>query len=90
MYATVFKKGPLDPKLGKLYRDKILLVGGSRDEMDSLKVCRAIFALNLRIDDVFSFFLLAHRTFWDANRTRLRLSMRLCRMRHRRLICETR
>jgi len=37
MYATVFKKGPLDPKLGKLYRDKILLVGGSRDEMDSLK-----------------------------------------------------
>ena len=39
MYATVFKKAPLDPKLGKLYRDKILLVGGSRDDMDSLKVC---------------------------------------------------
>lgn len=38
MYATVFKKAPLDPELGKLYRDKILLVGGSRDEMDSLKV----------------------------------------------------
>ncbi|KAF9223776.1 zincin [Gyrodon lividus] len=37
MYATVFKKDPLDPKLGKLYRDKILLVGGSRDDMDSLK-----------------------------------------------------
>ncbi|KAF8843766.1 mitochondrial endopeptidase [Paxillus ammoniavirescens] len=37
MYATVFKKDPLDPKLGRLYRDKILLVGGSRDEMDSLK-----------------------------------------------------
>jgi metallopeptidase MepB len=37
MYATVFKKAPLDPKLGKLYRDKILLVGGSRDDMDSLK-----------------------------------------------------
>ncbi|KIJ66993.1 hypothetical protein HYDPIDRAFT_174274 [Hydnomerulius pinastri MD-312] len=37
MYATVFKKDPLDPKLGQLYRDKILLVGGSRDDMDSLK-----------------------------------------------------
>ncbi|KAI9567695.1 hypothetical protein HD554DRAFT_2267097 [Boletus coccyginus] len=37
MYATVFKKAPLDPKLGKLYRDKILLVGGSQDDMDSLK-----------------------------------------------------
>jgi len=37
MYTTVFKKDPLDPKLGRLYRDKILLVGGSRDEMDSLK-----------------------------------------------------
>ena len=40
MYATVFKKAPLDPKLGKLYRDKILFVGGSRDDMDSLKVCQ--------------------------------------------------
>ncbi|KAF8128561.1 hypothetical protein EV363DRAFT_1432961 [Boletus edulis] len=39
MYATVFKKAPLDPALGKLYRDKILFVGGSRDDMDSLKVC---------------------------------------------------
>ncbi|KAF8452666.1 mitochondrial endopeptidase [Boletus edulis BED1] len=37
MYATVFKKAPLDPALGKLYRDKILFVGGSRDDMDSLK-----------------------------------------------------
>ena len=41
MYATVFKKAPLSPDLGKLYREKILLVGGSRDEMDSLKVRRA-------------------------------------------------
>ena len=40
MYETVFKKAPLDPKLGKLYREKILLPGGSRDEMDLLKVCR--------------------------------------------------
>jgi len=38
MYATVFKKDPLDPELGKQYRDKILRVGGSREEMDSLKV----------------------------------------------------
>ncbi|KAG6380319.1 hypothetical protein JVT61DRAFT_8428 [Boletus reticuloceps] len=37
MYATVFKKAPLDPALGRLYRDKILFVGGSRDDMDSLK-----------------------------------------------------
>lgn len=40
MYATVFKKDPLNPALGKLYRDKILLVGGSRDETDSLEVRR--------------------------------------------------
>jgi len=40
MYESVFKKDPLDPKLGKLYRDKILRVGGSRDEMDTLKVCK--------------------------------------------------
>ena len=38
MYATIFKKAPLDPKLGKLYRDKILLPGGSQDEMDLLRV----------------------------------------------------
>jgi Zn-dependent oligopeptidase len=38
MYATIFKKDPLDPALGKLYRDKILRVGGSREEFDSLKV----------------------------------------------------
>ena len=38
MYRTVFKKDPLDPQLGKQYRDKILGPGGSRDESDSLKV----------------------------------------------------
>ncbi|KAF8128594.1 hypothetical protein EV363DRAFT_1507211 [Boletus edulis] len=37
MYATVFKKAPLDPALGRLYQDKILFVGGSRDDIDSLK-----------------------------------------------------
>jgi len=44
MYATVFKKDPLDPALGKLYRDKILLVGGSREETESLEV-RRVFAV---------------------------------------------
>ncbi|KAF8521045.1 metallopeptidase MepB [Gautieria morchelliformis] len=37
MYATVFKADPLDPKFGKLYRDKILLPGGSRNESTSLR-----------------------------------------------------
>jgi len=37
MYATVFKADPLNPASGKLYRDKILCPGGSREELDSLK-----------------------------------------------------
>ncbi|KIJ54259.1 hypothetical protein M422DRAFT_154020 [Sphaerobolus stellatus SS14] len=37
MYATVFKKDPLDPALGALYRKEILYPGGSRDESDSLR-----------------------------------------------------
>ncbi|THH27312.1 hypothetical protein EUX98_g6872 [Antrodiella citrinella] len=37
MYATVFKADPLDPARGQQYRDKILRVGGSRDDIDSLK-----------------------------------------------------
>jgi metallopeptidase MepB len=36
MYATVFKADPLDPARGKLYREKILQPGGSREELDSL------------------------------------------------------
>ncbi|KAI6110097.1 peptidase family M3-domain-containing protein [Pisolithus sp. B1] len=42
MYRTVFKRGPLDPILGQLYHSKILLSGGSRDEMVSLEdfLCR--------------------------------------------------
>ncbi|KAG2009857.1 metallopeptidase MepB, variant 2 [Coprinopsis cinerea AmutBmut pab1-1] len=36
--ATVFKADPLDPARGKQYRDKILRWGGSREELDSLKV----------------------------------------------------
>ncbi|KAI8969624.1 Metalloprotease [Trametes punicea] len=37
MYATIFKPDPLDPARGQRYRQKILLPGGSRDEIDSLK-----------------------------------------------------
>jgi metallopeptidase MepB len=44
MYATVFKKDPLDPAKGKLYRDKILRVGGSREETDTLKVKPSLLA----------------------------------------------
>ncbi|PPQ89666.1 hypothetical protein CVT25_013853 [Psilocybe cyanescens] len=36
MYATIFKADPLDPARGKLYRDKILRAGGSREEIDTL------------------------------------------------------
>ena len=42
MYATVFKKDPLDPERGRLYREKILRVGGSRDDIDSLKVSTSV------------------------------------------------
>ena len=38
MYATVFKKDPLDPALGQRYRERILRVGGSREETESLEV----------------------------------------------------
>ncbi|KAJ3875744.1 hypothetical protein F5051DRAFT_333312 [Lentinula edodes] len=37
MYATIFKADPLDPARGKRYREKILVPGGSREELDSLK-----------------------------------------------------
>jgi len=37
MYATAFKANPLDPATGAKYRNEILLPGGSREEMDSLK-----------------------------------------------------
>jgi len=35
--ATIFKADPFGPGRGNLYRKEILLPGGSRDEMDSLK-----------------------------------------------------
>jgi len=38
MYATVFKADPLDPERGRRYRDKILYAGGSREELEILKV----------------------------------------------------
>jgi len=37
MYATRFKADPFDPAYGKLYRDKILRPGSSRDEIDILQ-----------------------------------------------------
>ncbi|KAF9454736.1 zincin [Macrolepiota fuliginosa MF-IS2] len=37
MYATVFKADPLDPGRGDRYRKEILLPGGGREELDSLK-----------------------------------------------------
>ncbi|KAH9854692.1 metallopeptidase MepB [Lenzites betulinus] len=37
MYETVFKADPLDPARGRLYREKILAPGSSKDEMDLLK-----------------------------------------------------
>jgi Zn-dependent oligopeptidase len=35
---TVFKSEPLDPALGDRYRRSILRPGGSREELESLKV----------------------------------------------------
>ncbi|KAJ7288408.1 metallopeptidase MepB, partial [Mycena rebaudengoi] len=37
MYTTVFKDDPLDPARGKLYREKVLKYGASRDELDTLE-----------------------------------------------------
>lgn len=37
MYTTVFEQDPMSAKAGKLYRDKVLYPGGSRDAMDTLK-----------------------------------------------------
>ncbi|KAH9891674.1 Metalloprotease [Cubamyces lactineus] len=37
MYAAVFKEDPLDPARGRRYREKILLPGSSKDEMDMLR-----------------------------------------------------
>jgi Zn-dependent oligopeptidase len=38
MYSAVFKSDPLDPARGDRYRRSILGPGGSREELDSLKV----------------------------------------------------
>lgn len=45
MYATVFKADPLDPARGQRYRERILRPGGSRDDLDSLKVYICSFLL---------------------------------------------
>ncbi|KAJ8584659.1 hypothetical protein M405DRAFT_826349, partial [Rhizopogon salebrosus TDB-379] len=36
MDATVFKKDPLGAALGNVYKNKVILVGGSQDETESL------------------------------------------------------
>lgn len=36
MFASVFKKNPMDPKEGRRYRKTVLEKGGSRDELESL------------------------------------------------------
>lgn len=107
MYATVFKKNPLDPKLGgfcfffsllcdlghycwntkfifqgKLYRDKILLPGGSRDEAASLKV-RILVPIPLFLH-IYLFHTSHPRIFWDVSRRLMRSSRSCsgrCRMR---------
>ena len=38
MYSAVFKSDPLDPARGARYQRSILQPGGSREELDSLKV----------------------------------------------------
>jgi Zn-dependent oligopeptidase len=38
MYSAIFKSDPLDPARGDRYRNSILRPGGSREELDSLKV----------------------------------------------------
>jgi Zn-dependent oligopeptidase len=40
MYSAVFKSDPLDPGRGTRYRRSILEPGGSREELDSLKVSK--------------------------------------------------
>jgi len=37
MFASVFKKNPMDPAQGRRYRKTVLEKGGSRDEFESLK-----------------------------------------------------
>jgi hypothetical protein len=52
MYTTVIKKDPLDAALGKLYKDKILLVGGSQEETVSLLVHVAFPQFIMRVSPV--------------------------------------
>lgn len=40
MYRSVFKSDPLNPALGRKYREAILLPGASKDELEILEVCR--------------------------------------------------
>lgn len=71
MYATVFKADPLDPARGQKYREKILRVGGSRDDIDSLKVSDIGLCATTVL--VLTLCLCVRRTSWGGNRTRMRL-----------------
>lgn len=51
MYESGFKKDPLNAELGKLYREKVLLPGGSRDAADLLRASHPIFYRDVRIPD---------------------------------------
>ena len=57
MFRTVFKADPLDPAHGQLYRDRILRVGGGRDEIDMLRVTQFLVHLSR------ASLILMHRTF---------------------------
>lgn len=62
--AAHFKDDPLDPARGQRYRDKILRVGGSQDELTSLKVCSPCSSVCCtKLTNA------ALRTSWDASQT---------------------
>jgi hypothetical protein len=49
MYSGVFKSDPLDPARGDRYRRSILGPGGSREELDSLKVKEVNLSMDMRL-----------------------------------------
>ncbi|KAJ8584660.1 hypothetical protein M405DRAFT_826351 [Rhizopogon salebrosus TDB-379] len=52
MYAIVFKKGPLGAALQNVYKNRILLVGGSQDETESLWVHVGFLKFDVRVSPV--------------------------------------
>lgn len=71
MYQAVFKKDPLDPALGELYKQKILLPGASRDEIDLLRVGNPIKHLTKLLNVLFSQDFLGREPKADAFQTAL-------------------